>query len=83
MRVCKHFHSDIFENPAVLFDVMADYVTVELVARLPHSLSTYSTLISHQRRLVSKVNTFTTIVDLSRSKFSIAHTPLFQLKSAT
>ena len=29
------------------------------------------------------VNTFTAIVDLSRSNFSIARTPLFQLKSAT
>jgi len=28
------------------------------------------------------VNTFTAIVDLSRSNFSIARTPLFQLKSA-
>jgi len=28
------------------------------------------------------VNTFTDIVDLSRSNFSIARTPLFQLKSA-
>ena len=28
-------------------------------------------------------NTFTAIVDLSRSNFSIARTPLFQLKSAT
>ena len=27
-------------------------------------------------------NTFTAIVDLSRSNFSIARTPLFQLKSA-
>ena len=29
------------------------------------------------------VNTFTAIVGLSRSNFSIAHAPLFQLKSAT
>jgi len=29
------------------------------------------------------VNTFTAIVDLSRSNFSIARAPLFQLKSAT
>ena len=29
------------------------------------------------------INTFTAIVDLSRSNFSIAHAPLFQLKSAT
>ena len=29
------------------------------------------------------INTFTAIVDLSRSNFSIARTPLFQLKSAT
>ena len=28
------------------------------------------------------INTFTAIVDLSRSNFSIARTPLFQLKSA-
>jgi len=28
-------------------------------------------------------NTFTAIVDLSRSNFSIARAPLFQLKSAT
>ena len=31
----------------------------------------------------SVVNTFTSIVDLSRSNFSIARAPLFQLKSAT
>jgi len=30
----------------------------------------------------TKINTFTAIVDLSRSNFSIARTPLFQLKSA-
>ena len=29
------------------------------------------------------INTFTAIVDLSRSNFSIARAPLFQLKSAT
>jgi len=29
------------------------------------------------------LNTFTAIVDLSRSNFSIARAPLFQLKSAT
>ena len=29
------------------------------------------------------INTFTAIVDLSRSNFSIARPPLFQLKSAT
>ena len=29
------------------------------------------------------VNTFTAIVDFSRSNFSIARAPLFQLKSAT
>ena len=28
------------------------------------------------------LNTFTAIVDLSRSNFSIVHAPLFQLKSA-
>jgi len=31
----------------------------------------------------SHINTFTAIVDLSRSNFSIARAPLFQLKSAT
>ena len=31
---------------------------------------------------VDHINTFTAIVDLSRSNFSIARTPLFQLKSA-
>jgi len=30
-----------------------------------------------------RLNTFTAIVDLSRSNFSIARAPLFQLKSAT
>ena len=29
------------------------------------------------------INTFTALVDLSRSNFSIARAPLFQLKSAT
>jgi len=33
--------------------------------------------------LLKHVNTFTAIVDLSRSNFSIARAPLFQLKSAT
>ena len=33
--------------------------------------------------VISGVNTFTAIVDLSRSNFSIARAPLFQLKSAT
>ena len=33
--------------------------------------------------LTSNINTFTAIVDLSRSNFSIAGAPLFQLKSAT
>ena len=32
--------------------------------------------------LTGIINTFTAIVDLSRSNFSIACTPLFQLKSA-
>ena len=32
---------------------------------------------------VQYINTFTAIVDLSRSNFSIARAPLFQLKSAT
>jgi len=31
----------------------------------------------------SDFNTFTAMVDLSRSNFSIARAPLFQLKSAT
>ena len=35
------------------------------------------------REGVPYVNTFTAIVDLSRSNFSIARAPLFQLKSAT
>ena len=34
-------------------------------------------------RIYVTINTFTAIVDLSRSNFSIARTPLFQLKSAT
>ena len=34
------------------------------------------------QRFYTYINTFTAIVDLSRSNFSIAHTPLFQLKSA-
>jgi len=33
--------------------------------------------------IVKLLNTFTAIVDLSRSNFSIARAPLFQLKSAT
>ena len=33
--------------------------------------------------VLTKLNTFTAIVDLSRSNFSIAGAPLFQLKSAT
>jgi len=33
-------------------------------------------------RRLNCINTFTAIVDLSRSNFSIAHAPLFQLKSA-
>jgi len=37
--------------------------------------------ISYNNELQS-VNTFTAIVDLSRSNFSIARSPLFQLKSA-
>ena len=32
--------------------------------------------------VTSHLNTFTAIVDLSRSNFSIARAPLFQLKSA-
>ena len=32
---------------------------------------------------IINLNTFTAIVDLSRSNFSIARAPLFQLKSAT
>ena len=34
-------------------------------------------------KYASHFNTFTAIVDLSRSNFSIARAPLFQLKSAT
>ena len=33
--------------------------------------------------MITIINTFTAIVDLSRSNFSIARVPLFQLKSAT
>jgi len=36
-----------------------------------------------RRRWEDNINTFTAIVDLSRSNFSIARAPLFQLKSAT
>ena len=36
----------------------------------------------HLLAYADDVNTFTAIVDLSRSNFSIARTPLFQLKSA-
>ena len=35
-----------------------------------------------RRRWEDNINTFTVIVDLSRSNFSIARAPLFQLKSA-
>ena len=34
------------------------------------------------RQRILVINTFTAIVDLSRSNFSIARAPLFQLKSA-
>ena len=37
----------------------------------------------HKKQLSCRINTFTASVDLSRSKFSIARAPLFQLKSAT
>ena len=37
----------------------------------------------HVRNEDVLLNTFTAIVDLSRSNFSIARAPLFQLKSAT
>ena len=41
--------------------------------------------VSEQTAIISlyNINTFTAIVDLSRSNFSIARAPLFQLKSAT
>ena len=42
----------------------------------------FNHLPQHIKQLSCNINTFTAIVDLSRSNFSIARTPLFQLKSA-
>jgi len=50
---------------------------------MPEYESIEITYISSIHLMDNKVNTFTAIVDLSRSNFSVARAPLFQLKSAT
>ena len=50
-------------------------------AQTPPAISYSSTNISIKQ--YNSISTFTAIVNLSRSNFSITHAPLFQLKSAT
>ena len=56
-------------------------LSISSLIKLKFSFSCYFTL-QPITTPIPAINTFTAIVDLSRSNFSIARTPLFQLKSA-
>ena len=61
-------------------DMMKLIVTFRNFANAPVNNNTF--YVTVRCSLCIAINTFTAIVDLIRSNFSIARTPLFQLKSA-
>jgi len=67
------------QNAGLCHSMKTDSSSIERVVESKY----LRTKLTDQNSNQEEINTFTAIVDLSRSNFSVARAPLFQLKSAT
>ena len=70
-------------NPEVTVEKMQNRPKVTVWCGMTAARIIGAYLLRDNMNVERYLNTFTAIVDLNRSNFSIARTPLFQLKSAT